>query len=250
MRVSQFEIYRICQRALEGLGAPYGVDRDGAEAAVWLEARGLPGLALLAGDLEHLAKPDAFAGMTPPMATAGAAELDAAGRPSVAFLGAALDFLRLLANQSPDGRGRLAIRDCRSPLFLLPATVAAAGAGARFRLAWGDVAAEIGSDSLSIWIAPGRIAPGRSAAQALDERGPCAVELACGQGEMPAAPGSGPRAALSAVDLGRAYDRALDEGVAVDDGIWRRLSITAARVQVPASEVSRLKGAGGGDANA
>jgi len=65
---------------------------------------------------------------------------------------------------------------------------------------------------------------------------------------MPAAPGPGP-AALSAADLGRAYDRALDEGVAVDDEMWRRLSIAAARVQVPASEVSRLKGAGGGDAN-
>jgi len=248
MRVSQFEIYRICQRALEGLGAPYGVDRDGAEAAVWLEARGLPGLALLAADLEHLAKPDAFAGMTPPMAAAGgAAEVDAGGRPAVAFLGAAFDFLRLLALRSPDGRGRLAIEHCRSPLFLLPAAVAAAGAS--LRLAWGDVAAEIGSDSLSIWIAPGRIAPGRSAAQALGERGPCAVELVCGQGEMPAAPGPGP-AALSAADLGRAYDRALDEGVAVDDEMWRRLSIAAARVQVPASEVSRLKGAGGGDANA
>jgi len=246
MRVSQFEIYRICQRALEGLGAPYGVDRDGAEAAVWLEARGLPGLALLAADLEHLAKPDAFAGMTPPMAAAGgAAEVDAGGRPAVAFLGAALDFLQLLARRSPDGRGRLAIEHCRSPLFLLPAAVAAAGASASLRLAWGDVAAEIGSDSLSI-----RIAPGRSAAQALGERGPCAVELALGQGEMPAEPGSGPQAALSVADLGRAYDRALDEGVAVDDEVWRRLSIAAARVQVPASEVSRLKGAGGGDANA
>ena len=54
MRVSQFEIYRLVQRALEGSGAPYGVDRDGAQAVAWLESRGLPGLRLLQEDLPFL----------------------------------------------------------------------------------------------------------------------------------------------------------------------------------------------------
>ena len=46
MRASQFEIYRLVQRAMEALGAGYGVDRDAARMTAWLEARGLPGLVI------------------------------------------------------------------------------------------------------------------------------------------------------------------------------------------------------------
>src|SRR5579862_6671293 len=251
MRVSQFEIYRICQRALEGLGAPYGIDRDGAAAAVWLEARGMPGLALLAGDLERLEKSDAFAGMTPRMSGAGSAELDADGRPAIAFPGAAVDYLLLLALRSPDGRGELAIEHCRSPLFLVPAAVAAVSAGASLRLAWGDVAADIGADGLSIQIASGQIAAGRTWLAALAEAGPVTVRLAYHRSMVPAeAAVSGFKPGPTEAKLTSAYDRSLQEGVNVDDGLWQRLSAVAARVQVPASEVSRIRGAGGGDANA
>ena len=246
MQVSQFEIYRLCQRALEGPGAPYGIDRDGAAAAVWLEARGMPGLALLAGDLARLETPNAFAGLTPRMSDAGSAELDADGRPAVAFPGAAVDFLMLLALRSSDGCGWLAIEHCRSPLFLLPAAVAAVSAEASLRLAWGDVAAEVGPDGLSI-----RIAAGRSWLAALSEAEPVTVRLAYHRSQMPAEAGvPGFEPGPTAAELTLAYDRSLQEGVNVDDSLWQRLSAVAARVQVPASEVSRIRGAGGGDANA
>jgi hypothetical protein len=245
MQVSQFEIYRLCQRALEGLGAPYGIDRDGATAAVWLEARGLPGLALLVGDLERLEKPNALAGMTPQMSDAGSAELEAGGRPAIVFAGAAVDFLMLLALRSAGGCGRLAIEHCRSPLFLLPAAVAAASAEASLRLAWGDVAVDVGPDGLSI-----KLASGRSWLMALGEAGPVTVRLAYHRSMAPPAPGSGSKDESIQAELNLAYDRSLQEGVSVDDGFWQRLSAIAARVQVPASEVSRIRGAGGGDANA
>lgn len=246
MRVSQFEIYRICQRALEGLGAPYGIDRDGAEAAVWLEACGLPGLALLAGDLKHLEAPTAFAGMTPRMAAAGdEARLEAGGRPAVAFLGAAVDFLLLLALRSRAGRARLVIEDCRSPLFLLPAVVAAANKPASLRLAWDGVLAAIDAGRLTILLAPGQ-----PMTSAVGDSGPREIELEYDPGGTPIEPPPGLQPRLGDKELALAFTRSLDEGVAVDDGIWQRLSAVAARVQVPASEVSRLKGAGGGDANA
>jgi hypothetical protein len=250
MQVSQFEIYRICQRALEGLGAPYGIDRDGAAAAVWLEARGLPGLALLAGDLARLEKPNAFVGLTPRMSEAGSAELDAEGRPAIAFTGAAVDFLMLLALRSPDGRGRLAIEQCRSPLFFLPAAAAVVGAGASLRLAWGDVAMDIGTDGLSIQLASDQLASGCSWFMALGEAGPFEVGLAYDRSATPAAAVSGSKRGPTEAELTCAYERSLQEGVSVDDGLWQRLSAVAARVQVPASEVSRIRGAGGGDANA
>jgi hypothetical protein len=244
MQVSQFEIYRICQRTLEGLGAPYGIDRDGAAAAVWLEARGLPGLACLAGDLEQLQKPSAFAGLSPRRSGTGSAELDAVNRPAIAFAGGAVDYLLPLALRAPDGRGQLTIRQCRSPLFLLPAAIAAASAEARLRLAWGDIAFDIGPDALAV-----EVASHRSWLEALSEAGPATVRLEHHRGMTPA---SGPASKDESIQaqLALAYERSLQQGVWVHDGLWQRLSKTAARVQVPASEASRRKGAGGGDANA
>ena len=245
MRVSQFEVYRLCQRSLEALGAPYGVDRDGAAAVVWLEARGLPGLALLAGDLPALARPGAFAGLAlAPGAHDGEARLDAGGRSALAFLGGAVDLLRLLAARAPDRCGRLRLEGCRSPLFLLPGAVAACGPDDGVEIAWGGLAARIGRRRLSI-----AVLPGLDPAEALGESGPVAVGLAL-------APGSGRGARPSAApiltqdDLDESFVRALDQGIEADDALWQQLSAIAARVQVPASEVSRLKGAGGGDANA
>jgi Protein of unknown function (DUF3726) len=245
MQVSQFEIHRICQRALEGLGAPYGIDRDGAAAVVWLEARGMPGLALLAGDLERLEKSDAFAGLTPRMSGAGRAELEAGGLPTIVFAGAAVDFLMLLALRSADGRGRLTIEHCRSPLFLLPAAVAAVSAETSLSLAWGEVVVEMGAYGLLL-----RGASGRSRQVALGEAGPVTAKLEYHRSVPPAASGPGPKDGSIEAELTRAHDRSLQEGIGVDEGLWQRLSAIAARVQVPASEVSRQKGAGGGDANA
>ena len=55
---------------------------------------------------------------------------------------------------------------------------------------------------------------------------------------------------LDPAELARRYEISLAQGIEVDDALWRRIDAVAARVQVPASTESRLKGAGGGDANA
>jgi len=55
---------------------------------------------------------------------------------------------------------------------------------------------------------------------------------------------------LDSGELARRYENSLAQGIEVDDALWRRIDAVAARVQVPASTESRLKGAGGGDANA
>jgi hypothetical protein len=119
-------------------------------------------------------------------------------------------------------------------------------AGTSLRLAWGDVAAEVGPDGLSI-----QIAAGRSWLAAMCEAGPVTARLAYHRSKMLAeAAVSGFEPGPTEAELALAYDRSLQEGVNVDDSLWQRLSAVAARVQVPASEVSRQKGAGGGDANA
>ena len=53
-RRSLAEVQQTCLKALEGLGLPHGIDHDGAENVVWLEARGLGGLLELARELDRL----------------------------------------------------------------------------------------------------------------------------------------------------------------------------------------------------
>ena len=214
MRVSQFEIYRLVQRALEGAGAPYGVDRDGAQAVAWLEARGLPGLRLLRADLPGL--DGKIRGLA-----LRREEIDAGGLSAIACGSAVVDIAR--------GRPSLGLRRCRSPLFLLPAAIASG-----LTLCWRQAAGEVRCCASGL----------HGSAPALLDPTPADVEIRSGDDAPPARP-----AFLDAAELARRYGQALEQGVEVDEELWREVDVVAARVQVPASPESRLKGAGGGDAN-
>jgi hypothetical protein len=221
MRVSQFEIYRLVQRALEGSGAPYGVDRDGAQAVAWLESRGLSGLDLLREDLPLLE--DRFTGLTLTRNAAGI-EIDAGGLSAIAHASAVIDLAR-------DGTA-LRLRRCRSPLFLLSAAVAV---GVPLQLRWREIFCAAADGNSSIWADDGK---------ALLDSTPIEVDIRNG------APESSAKPFLDPAEFQRRYEISLAQGIEVDDALWRSIDAVAARVQVPASTESRLKGAGGGDANA
>jgi hypothetical protein len=241
MQVSQFEIHRLVQRALEALGGGYGVDRDGARAVAWLEAHGLPGLAALAADLPGLER-----GIQSPRLETGSSgnlAIDAGGTSAIAFAGAAIDLL--CTYPAAEGSG-LHIRACRSALFLIPAAVENA-AGAAVRLHWRHATVEIGSrGGFRLFLAAGKDLVG-----SLLEAGPCDVEVRKMSERLSwPAPLPGSVEDVNADELARRFARSLNRGITVDPLIWRRIDAVAARVQVPASEESRRKGAGGGDANA
>ena len=222
MRVSQFEIYRLVQRALEGSGAPYGVDRDGAQAVAWLESRGLPGLRLLQEDLPLLE--GRFTGLALTR-HAEDIEIDAAGISAIAYGSAVIDLAR--------NGTTLHLHRCRSPLFLLPAAVAA---GVPLQIRWREILCAANADADAImWVGDG---------EALLDSAATEVEIRADT----AAPAARPF--LDPAELARRYEISLAQGIEVDDALWRRIDAVAARVQVPASTESRLKGAGGGDANA
>jgi len=228
MRVSQFEIYRLCQRALEGLGAPYGVDQDGARAVTWLEARGLPGLALLAAEIARLE--DGFGGLAP---EAGMS-IDVEGRPAVAYGSAVIDLLVA-------SRATLQLRRCRAPLFLLPPAVAAAAGGLAIELGWNGLRCRVTPSGRVVELVP---PPGPAMNAVLRDSGETDVTASVRLAEETDV--DGPMDAIFAERL----RRSLDSGIAVDPATWAAITEIAARVQVPASAESRLKGAGGGDANA
>jgi hypothetical protein len=241
MQVSQFEIYRLVQRAMEALGAGYGVDRDAARAVAWLEARGLPGLAAFAGELPGLER-----GMPVTKLERGAAgeiRIDAGDGSAIAFAGAAMDLV--VGQARRDGSARLSCR-CRSPLFLIPAAVETAG-DLSVDLAWpdgeGGVRAIVGPGAaLSLFMRAER----KADAGLLNQP---AGEVVITVSSNPLRPPAGLVVALDGNALARRLTQSLDKGIAAEDPLWRRLDAVAARVQVPPSEESR-KGAGGGDANA
>lgn len=249
MRVSQNEIYRLCQRALEGLGAPMGVDRDGALAVAWLEARGLRGLDLLARDMARL---DGDFGPPGAMTLDGPqTQIDAAGQSAIAMCGAVVDVAAAAAEAAAEGRATVRLLRCRSPLFLLPLAARHSERGTRFRLAWHaddrDVACLVAAPVLvSIHAAPGIRLEGL-----LADNKPVEVEILCTHRvPLPPAEPRLPPPALDIEALARRLARALTHSVEVTPETWERIAEVAARVQVPASEESRARGAGGGDANA
>ena len=238
MRASQFEIYRLVQRAMEALGAGYGVDRDAARMIAWLEARGLPGLAAFARDLPELEH-----GLPVPALSrqpSGTIFIDGGEGSAIAFAGAAMD---LLAAAKTNGSARLVCR-CSSPLFLIPAALEIAR-GRFLAIGWqsagGAVSALLAGDGAVSLHARG--AP--EAALLAPAAGETVVEMAA----IPLQAAAGLDLALDAGALAERHVRSLNEGVEVPDALWKRLDAVAARVQVPATSTSRERGAGGGDAN-
>lgn len=250
MKVSQNEVYRIAQRALEGAGAAYGIDRDGAHAVAWLDGRGLPGLAMLAAALDRM--DGAFEPLPPPSREGANGVLDLAGRPAVAWAGAVMDCLTLLLAE--DANAGLALRQARWPLFLLPLAVQRVAGGHIVRLRWQAGGAMLTCIANPVAgcriVAEGEAVSGEGGlapffASAL----PADVTL-----DAPARVTRGtirtePAAVIDAAALEMALQRSLAEGIAVDDAVWSRVTAAANRVLVPDSPESRARGAGGGDAN-
>jgi diadenosine tetraphosphatase ApaH/serine/threonine PP2A family protein phosphatase len=236
MRVSQFEIHRLIQRAMEALGAGYGVDRDAARCIAWLEARGLPGLTVFDRELAALELGLPAARL---QAQSEAGTIIDLGGSAIACAGAVVDLALAKFRQSAGARIRL--RGCTTPLFLIPALAEAALPAAS--LDWladgGEVSVTAGGGEATVLLPPD---------MSLNEA------LAIPQGDtllvVPAAPPPpGLVNALSPIQLADRLNWVLSRGIDVDPALWRRLDAVAARVQVPASEASRERGAGGGDAN-
>jgi hypothetical protein len=148
----------------------------------------------------------------------------------------------------------LRVQSCRWPLFLLPfaARRAESGRGTRLRWGEGDAAVFVSANP------PGDPAAGCRIVCAGEDRDPAAVmtgDLPVDvvlSGMMTAVRAPARPRSVQVVDAARlddALNRSLAEGIAVDDAVWARIGAVASRVLVPASEESRARGAGGGDAN-
>ncbi len=253
-RVSLAEILQTGLKALRAAGAPRGLDLDAAANAAWLEARGLGGLALLAGELAAGGGRAAWA--APALSeSGGVARIEAPGASGLLLAPAAVDFA---------ATGRPAtVPFCRAPLFFAAeaarrsAVAGGGGAGgggaAGFLVTWTDAAgargeARCGRGEAALSAAPGAVEGRGGAGGGQGGAGGGQGGAGGGQGGAGGA-GAGtadvavrrapPPAPEATARLANAAARATREGVAVDPAAWEAVAAAAARLLVPATPRSR-----------
>jgi hypothetical protein len=176
--------------------------------------------------------------------------IDLAGRPSLAWAGAVIDCLDLAAGTRPSQPPELVLRRCRWPLFLLPlaARRARCGTGLRLRWRYGEGTITCIADSAGRCRAVLEGAP-IDLGQVVRSSGPVEVRVTGRGSAVRGAERVRRTQVIDAETLDAALRRTLTAGIQVEDALWSRIAAVAQRVLVPASEESRERGAGGGDAN-
>ena len=248
MIVSWNELQRTCQKAFRGLGVPAGVDDDSAFSVLWLQARGLDALTPLVAALAALKH-------TPPRPlvhgrrNGGADVLDAGGQPAVSIASDTLDF----AVARAIGRGnRVETRliNVESGIFVAGAQSQRPIPGYCMQVEWRGGNRSYGLDVACNGECRLRTPPVYSV-ECNGGLARNAVRIVVGE------PGRGqwmdrnPSWCVSAggAELERRAVRSVTRGIEVPGALWRHLLALAKRTLVPATHVSRERGAGGGEYN-
>ncbi len=215
MGFSLNEIEVMGKRAARGAGLPWGVAEEAGKAARWLTARGLPGAEQLADILTRNDKKD-VAELAPE--TTGDVWQGSSGKLCPLMTGAALcDRAVMIAEGHP-----IALAATAQPLLLVPYAAGAAKlTSAAIALSW---------DKILVILTPeGMVIDGDHTALTMRSTKHVLCRLADRRPEQV-------EAAPSCREAGRDVDAAT----------WSRLSVFAQRIFAPATEASRLSGAGAG----
>jgi len=212
MTFSLNEIETMGKRAARGAGLAWGLAEEAGKAARWLTARGLPGAEALG---EVLTRHDGAAYVEIAPAGTDGVWTAPGGRLCPLVAGPALcDCALRLAEGETIELGAIA-----QPLLLVPYLAGAAKlTGAAFELRWADVTVTVTADGLAV--------DGNRAALALRS----VPGVRCRRVRETVAVSPSPEANAAAVDA----------------ETWSRLGAFAQRTYAPATEASRLVGAGAG----
>jgi len=227
MIVTLNEVERTCQKALFGAGVPAGLDDDAAQATAWLESLGISALPALTEALENwTGARSAFA-----QVETGADAFDTGGRSAVLPGPHVIDMV--VARAGKTGSATLRIAALRDPQFLVPCALDYSRTDLSFAIAWDNWAgAKLALGDVTLlgdWTSR--------------QDGPCDVVLECCRGSHCALDISLP-VALGSDDLEARHRAALAKGLEVEDAVWKTIARFAHAALVPASAVSRARGAG------
>jgi hypothetical protein len=238
MRRTLNEVYRICQKAAEGAGVPTGLDIDGAHNTVWLAAHGFAALDTLAGELQRAGGEDAYCFDAADIMRETLDVSDKAG----ALLAPAL--VDLLIARVEGETGQLAATGLSAPLYLLAAAVPHTRAGWCFSFEIRNphdqrfvLNADPGGASI--------LGPLGTDVATLDGDSGFDVTGRCGRVPDHLAVETTELGVLVGRDtLARSETLNRGSGTDVEPRTWDQLQHFAARVLVPATAESRLRGAG------
>lgn len=230
MHSSYDEIRRLANRALDAGGAAAGIDEDSAHAVAWLEAAGLPGLAVLADALDGSDAEGRAAGLGSSGISPSEAEIDAGGRSAVFFAASVIDLLIALAG-GPNDAGFVRLRSARHPLVLAASAARFCPPGKVITFGWNDAEFRASAGQAILCTSSGT--GSWSDPDLVD------VNLICGPATLACVPAGG-------CSLSERIVRALRDGLTVDDEAFARVVDYAARILVPESDASRETGAGAG----
>ena len=248
MIVSWNELQRTCQKAFRGLGVPAGADDEGSFAVLWLQARGLDALTPLDAALSALER----AAPRPLRLEAREGEvdvLDAGGQPAVSVASDALDFAVARAVESAT-RAEILLTGIEGAILVAGALAQRPGSGRCSRVEWREGTgrcrldiASAGACRLSLASSdPGRLrsGPGRGSVRIVIDGPDGGQWMECGLGW---------RIDADETELDRRATQSAARGIDIPDALRTRLLVFAKRTLVPATHVSRERGAGGGEYN-
>ncbi|PWE33864.1 DUF3726 domain-containing protein [Maritimibacter sp. 55A14] len=212
MTPSLSEIETLGKRAARGAGLSWGLAEEAGRAARWLSAHGLPGVESLAALLERN-DGVSYGALAPVCLETGWRPAGAVICPLVA--GAALaDRAAAVAGGAVAGIGPVAC-----PVLLAPAAAGVAAAtGATLDLAWDNLRLTVGPDA--VWLEAGK-----AARLARPEAAEVRIRIVAEGHGTPCPAGQRPE---------------------VTGAEWARLARLAHRTYAPATDASRLAGAGAG----
>jgi len=248
MRVSCNELGALLNRVFEGQGL---IDFEAASKQVlWFEQCGLRGLERLSNIIQYLRQSDS-SGMQVIDEPQGHMSLDLAGNSALVWGATAVDLASSQARQ--DKATTLQLENCRNRIFILQPLAECALQGMNCLAHW-QVAAAQRQQQLAIFPAGERY-PLYDTWEPLAPRATqlaSSVTLICSESNEPLQDYVNRQRDMAEANLHRLdadHFRAnardsLDNGIEVDDRLWKLLSRMGERVLVESSDTSRSRGAG------
>jgi len=222
---SYYEVYTNTQRAFSGLGFTYGSDEDAAFITTWLEVFGLDGIKLLTFKIEEL--DNTFNTSIDPSKINH--EFDFNNKSCLMIGPGLIDYLMSKINKR-DGF-KLTLKNCSDPIFLIPLL---------YKYAKKNIYSQFLFDQkIDAQITNKNISVNRDIISTNYQRN---FDLLLTKKILN-------EQKLDINIPSSNTNNLLSKGINLDRKSWDQISKIAFRTFVPESEESRVKGAGGGDAN-
>lgn len=250
MKVSHNELSGLCRRAFEGLGFPAGDHEDAADMVVWLEQHGLDGIEALQDGLNHLSS-NGMRALSRSYQDSSLVVIDACENSILTCGSLAADLVYARARRK--GLAVVKVHNCYNRKLMLGYLARCARRGVSMMAFWRNSQAPVAVEQV-VSIRAYEEYPTLLLYQVEDRderltRNHSVTLIASPHFAMLQSLHPDPEEAtllqvLGPEDFERQSRRVWDEGLDVDEAVWKRLKELSSLTLVEETEESRRKGAG------